>query len=326
MSETNKKALILMPIYNDWGAITTLLPIIDKVLQKSRLDGEIVIVDDGSSNFEGRDAIEHLTLRAVKTIEVVDLYRNVGNQTAVAIGMAYCAHSKSADYLVLMDSDGEDDPKYIPELIEACESNQNQNIVFAQRSERSEGSTFKFFYSLYKQIYRLTTGLKISIGNFSVVPWAMMKRISNVAELWSHFPAAIMKAKLPFITIPSKRGLRLSGQSHMNFVNLLKHALSGLTVHAEVVGSRALIASIFAGLFVLSIVGFVFFLKFFTTSTIVGWASQITAMLLILVVQLFTSSVLMLFMVISMRSQPPMIPMLEYDKFVCSTEILFKKK
>ena len=224
-----------------------------------------------------------------------------------------------------MDSDGEDDPAYIPKLIEACSSSHDRDIVFAQRTERSEGSAFIFFYSIYKYIYRLLTGLKISVGNFSVIPWIMIRRITNVEELWSHFPAAIMKAKFSFTTIPSKRGLRLSGQRHMNFVELLRHALSGLTVHAEIIGSRALIASSGIGLIVLAIVVFVLSLKLFTSVTIVGWASQIITMLLILVVQLLTSSIIMLFMVMTMRNQYPMIPMLEYEKFVCSSAVLFEK-
>ena len=205
--------VVLMPTYNDWDSTAHMLPEIDKEIAALGYDGRVVVIDDGSSVKADLDRFAALPLQAVKRLEIVDLYRNQGNQRAVAIGIAYCEKSDPGDYLILMDSDGQDLPRYIPELVNACRDGGDTAIVFAERTERSEGRLFRFFYAGYQYLYKILTGLPISIGNYSVVPRQMVRRVANIAELWSHFPASIMRAKLPITTIPSFRGGRLMGET-----------------------------------------------------------------------------------------------------------------
>ena len=165
------KIVVLMATYNDWESVAELVPKIDNELVKNDLSGHIVIVDDGSTDVTGRTKLLDAQLSSINHIECLELYRNQGNQRANAVGIAYCNDTVVGDYLILMDSDQEDKPKYIPELIKACASYDDRQIVFAERSERSEGWQFKFFYAIYQKLYNILTGMKISIGNFSAIPY-----------------------------------------------------------------------------------------------------------------------------------------------------------
>jgi len=311
----NKTVAIVMATYNDWESILELLPGIDQELASLGMSGQVVIVDDGSGDFDCRDQVSGLELASILSVECVDLYRNHGNQRAVAIGIAYCADNVPCDYMIVMDSDHEDDPKYIPDMIVACDQNDGRKVIFASRSKRSEGVVFKGFYSAYKRLYYLLTGMPISIGNYSVVPKSLIRRIANIAELWSHFPASIMRAKIPYTSVPSVRAKRTIGESKMNLVSLLLHALSGFSVHAEIVGVRVLVMAVIAAVSVLSLLVIAVLLKMFTGIPILGWTSQIVGLLLIMLFQLFITMIIMVFMVVSGRQQAPMIPIAVYRQF-----------
>ena len=321
-----RTAAILMATYNDWESILELLPCIDEELARIGLSGRVVIVDDGSDETSLRERVSDLPLLAISSIECVDLYRNHGNQRAITIGIAYCAENIASDYLVVMDSDHEDDPKYIPDLIAACDSNDGKKIVFASRSKRSEGAVFRGFYGVYKWLYHLLTGMPISIGNYSVLPKSLIRRVANVAELWSHFPAGIMRAKIPHTSIPSIRAKRTKGESKMNLVTLILHALSGFSVHAEVVGIRVLVMVVLTALSILGLLVVAVLLKMFTGIPILGWTSQIVGLLLIMLFQLFITMIIMVFMVISVRQHAPMIPIGVYKQFIDAVFPLYSNR
>ncbi|MAH83984.1 MAG: hypothetical protein CBB68_06420 [Rhodospirillaceae bacterium TMED8] len=310
------KIVVLMATYNDWESVAELVPKIDNELVKNDLSGHIVIVDDGSTDVTGRTKLLDAQLSSINHIECLELYRNQGNQRANAVGIAYCNDTVVGDYLILMDSDQEDKPKYIPELIKACASYDDRQIVFAERSERSEGWQFKFFYAIYQKLYNILTGMKISIGNFSAIPYVLLARVAHISELWSHYPAAIMRAKLPFSTICSDRGKRTLGISKMSTVPLLLHALSGFAVHAEIIGARILVTAGVFGIITLCVVIGLVAIRLFTDLPILGWTSQIIGMLIIIIFQILITAGIMVFLIIAGRMQPAIAPAQVYSNFI----------
>ena len=83
---------------------------------------------------------------------VLKLRRNVGHQRAIAIGLGYASElMQPAQRSVVMDSDGEDLPSTIPDLLQAdC---QDVDVVVAQRKSRVETLKFKAFYQVYKRFF-----------------------------------------------------------------------------------------------------------------------------------------------------------------------------
>jgi hypothetical protein len=54
-----------------------------------------------------------------------------------------------------------------------------------------------------------------------------------VSEIWNNFPCGVVKSKLPIDTIPFERAKRLAGESKMNFVSLITHGMSAISVLME---------------------------------------------------------------------------------------------
>ena len=229
--------LVLIPIYNDWTAAGLLLRQLDQVLADAGLTTDVLLVDDGATaplpvGWPGTD------WRALGRIDVLSLRRNVGHQRAIAIALAFVDRKRSPQAVVVMDGDGEDAPADVPRLLACLHQNEQGAVVFAERTRRSESAIFQIFYALYRWAHQLLTGIPVRVGNFSVIPFRLLRRIVVVSELWNHYAAAVFKARLPRACVATERAPRLAGQSRMNFVDLVMHGLSALSVHSELVGVR----------------------------------------------------------------------------------------
>ena len=62
----------------------------------------------------------------------MNLKINIGHQRAIAVGLQYIYNEiDEYDYVVVMDSDGEDIPSQIEQLLEKAELEQSKKIIFA---------------------------------------------------------------------------------------------------------------------------------------------------------------------------------------------------
>ena len=302
---------ILIPLYNDWDALELLLSEI-KVRNSVELFAKLsfVVVDDCSSvpcdvqRFSGYN------------LSIIRLWRNVSHQKAIALGLAYLTQNVDFEKVIVMDSDGEDRPADIQSLYEASLQDPNK-IIFAKRSKRSEGLIFRLGYYTYKFLFGLLTGKTIEFGNFSILPFRQAQKLAYVSEIWNHFPGGIIRSKLPYTSIPIERGTRLAGKSKMNFVSLVLHGLSAVSVHLDTVAVRILIGSLV--MILLAVLGaiIVLIIKFLSPANASpGWATTLVTASIIVILQAFLSSLFLIFTVLNYRTQKHFIPAKEYSDFI----------
>lgn len=302
---------ILTPLYNDWEALGLLLRRFDETLNPAlRQRMRFAVVDDGSTT----DPLPGQF--SAWPLEVIHLNRNVGHQKAIAIGLAYLTREREFEAVIVMDSDGEDRPEDTATLYAASQHKPGK-IIFAHRTKRHESTAFRLFYSLYKTVFGLLTGKAITFGNFCIVPFRLARKLAYVSEIWNHFPGGIIRSRLPYDSVGIERGTRLAGQSKMNFVSLILHGLSAISVHLDTTAARLMIAS--GLLIVLSTVGIftVSFIRLFISEwAFPNWATTLVTAFFIIIMQAFLISLLMLFMVLNYRTQKHFIPALDYRDFI----------
>jgi polyisoprenyl-phosphate glycosyltransferase len=323
-SDTDVRQIItiVMPVFNDWNSLQLLVVAINDCMAITHQAVRIVAVNDGSTLEHTFTAATFGTLPYIVNVHIVHLTRNFGHQRAIAIGLCYAADEFAQDYTLIMDSDGEDKPEDIRTLVEASIANAGK-IIFAERAKRSESLSFRFFYALYKRVYRLLTGAPISFGNFSLIPPSLLRRVSSVSEVWLHVAAGIVKARLPYMAVPTVRGRRLAGESKMNFVALLLHGLSGIAVHSDIAAARLLVVSLaFIGFSVVGI-GVVLGIRLFSGIVVLGWASSSIATLISIFIEALLMSVMLVFLVLNTRSQQPFVPRLHYKDYLAAVEKLY---
>jgi glycosyltransferase involved in cell wall biosynthesis len=241
------KVVALVPVYNDWEAARHLVLELDSAFAGSGTSLQVVLLDDGSSSGSA-SALAALDLHLITAVDVVQLRRNLGHQRAVAVGLAFVQARIDCDVVLVMDGDGEDSPSDALRLLAALEGQDTPRVVFAERTRRSEGLFFQTGYLAFRIAHRILTGHRIRFGNFSVVPRALLDRLVGISELWNHYVAAVVVARVPYSGLPTARAKRLFGKSNMGLQDLVIHGFRALSVFSERIGVRALTASVVVGL------------------------------------------------------------------------------
>lgn len=231
---------VVMPFFDDAPACEKLLRRLDEVMNGITFD--VLVVNDGSATpVSIGDA--PTTFHSIRHIDELRLRRNMGHQRAIAVGLAQLESIGTGGVVVVMDSDGEDDPQDVPRLLDEYTRAGCREIVFAERVRRTEGPAFRTLYWCYRKMHHALTGHRVRVGNFSVLPAAALRGLVVVPELWNHFAAAIFVSRMRYRSVPCPRGRRFAGKSKMNLVSLVMHGLSGMSVFSDVVSVRILIAT-----------------------------------------------------------------------------------
>ncbi len=220
------KIKVLIPLYNDWQSLLKLLENINHVISDMDHIISIVVVNDGSTE---KIPNRFSSYSKINSIKIINLKENVGHARSIATGLKFILENDDFDYIIPMDSDGEDRPDEIKELIKKIDPQSNLPIV-CERVKRSEGIFFRFCYFLHKLITFTFTGRSIKFGNFTCLPKEVVKSMTNVKATWSSFSGSLSTISIVKIGIPSERGARYFGPSKMSFKNLIIHSLSIIAV------------------------------------------------------------------------------------------------
>jgi hypothetical protein len=314
--------IILMPVYNDWDALGRLLPALAHELSANALRAAVLLVDDGSTVPPPKNLRDE-NYGSIETIDILHLRRNAGHQRAIAGGLCYIEANRPCHQVVIMDCDGEDDPHDVPRLVRECLAHQEQKIIFAMRTRRSESFAFRFFYHLYRLMHFLLTGIPVRVGNFSVVPMSSIKHLTALSELWIHYAAAVHKAKLPMALISTQRSPRLAGPSRMDPVSLVIHGLSAMVIFGDRIGVRLLMV-VFCGIVLslgalVAVVG----IRLFTTLAVPGWATYASGLLLVMLIQMLVVVLVFAFVILVSRDHALVIPSRDYVQIADGIERVY---
>ena len=281
----------------------------------------VVAVDDGSTMHlsDTRALLPHGS--CIEAIEVLQLAINLGHQRAIAVGLASIARRDDINTVVVMDSDGQDRDEDIVTLLAAADQHP-EHVVLAQRTRRSEGVIFRIGYAIYKMLFRVLVGRTINFGNFCLLPMSVVRRLVHMPDLWNNLPAAIMRSRLPHVAVPTVRGVRHAGQSHMNVPSLVLHGLSALSVYVDQIFVRVLLGTAAAAAITVLGALIVVIVRFSTSFGVPGWASTMIGDLFIILMQTIVIAVATTLMVLGNRSQRPIVPFADAPSFIVHRELM----
>ncbi|MDP5092853.1 MAG: glycosyltransferase [Polaribacter sp.] len=315
-----KKIHCLTPVYNDWESFEVLTSQLEALQKKHDKEYvfSLIAINDGSTE------VNSLSKTSLN-ITLIHLKINIGHQRAIATGLQYIYNEiDDTDYVVVMDCDGEDKPEDIISLIEKAGENNHKKIIFAQRRKRQETVFFKFGYVIYKKLFKLFTGQKISFGNFSVIPEALLSKVVHQNNIWNHFSGGVIQSKIPFDKVLLDRGKRFHGASKMNFYNLTIHGLSSISVYFDFLSLRILKFTLYGILLCAISIFYILYQKIFTDNAIPGWASSLTLILTGIMLQLFTVTLIVLLLQLSSRKNIAVPNSKTYVDFIESKDYYHK--
>ena len=226
---------ILLPLYNDWISCNILIKKINEQLRKKKRFGNILILDDASTQ---KINVANSGLKNIRKIKVLKLKKNLGSQKIISIGLDYIKNEKNK-IIVIMDSDGEDDVNQINNLIDTANKNKNY-IAVASRVKRKENLIFRILYKIHLIIAFLLTFNWISFGNYSSFHSNNIKKILKNNSSWLAYSSCVVK-NCKLIKISTDRQKRFYGKSKLSFLGLFNHSFRVLSVFQN----KILIISIF---------------------------------------------------------------------------------
>lgn len=146
-----KKISAVVCVYNEELNIN---PLVEKITTAlSGIDYEIIYVDDGSTD---NTVKEILNLKHPR-LTLVEFRKNFGQSSALAAGIK----EASAEYIVLLDGDLQNDPSDIPMMLEKAET-EGWDVVAGLRKNRQDGMFLRKIPSwIANSIIRRTTNVRI---------------------------------------------------------------------------------------------------------------------------------------------------------------------
>ncbi|HKJ65586.1 MAG TPA: glycosyltransferase family 2 protein [Desulfopila sp.] len=139
-----KEVTVLLPAYNEGGGIGTTVGRIKELYP----DFEVLVVDDGSTDNTMQEAMD-------AGANVWPHPYNIGNGAAIKTGLRLAR----GEYIIMMDADGQHDPKDIAKLLEHKET---YDMVVGARSRKSQTALHRdFANTIYNWIASYVTHFNI---------------------------------------------------------------------------------------------------------------------------------------------------------------------
>ena len=136
---------IIVPLYNEENTLEVLFAKIQESLKQ--INYQIIFINDGSSDSSSK-VLKKIYNKDLRHVKVIEFSRNFGKDAAIYAGLKY-AKSK---YTAIIDADLQQNPKYLYEMYNFLEKNQDYDgasMVIKKRNGniiKNIGS--KFFYKI----------------------------------------------------------------------------------------------------------------------------------------------------------------------------------
>ena len=166
----------IIACYKDAQAIPEMYERITKVMQKLKLDYEIIFVNDCSPD-NSEEVIRKISERDARVIGISHS-RNFGSQASFKSGMDLA--SKNA--CVLMDGDLQDPPEMIEQFLPKWQ--EGFEVVYGRRVNREAPFYMKIFYKIFYRIFAAFSYISIprDAGDFALMDKKVVKVLLRFPE------------------------------------------------------------------------------------------------------------------------------------------------
>lgn len=280
---------LIIPCYNEETGLDILYKALQDVSEQlPNYNFEFLFINDGSKD-RTLDLIESYAKNDGR-VRYISFSRNFGKEAAMYAG--FC--NAKGDYTTVMDSDMQDPPSLLPQMVEILEQGEYDSVATRRVTRNGEPPIRSFFArQFYKIINRISdTDVVDGARDFRLMRREMVDTIVAMGES-NRFSKGIF-GWIGFNTywLPYENVERAAGETKWSFWKLFKYAVDGVVNFSQ----APLMISAWIGFFfvlvsVLAIV-FVFVRKLIYGGSVEGWASLVCIILFVGGVQLFCTGVM----------------------------------
>jgi glycosyltransferase involved in cell wall biosynthesis len=219
-----KKITILVPAYNEEEVINIFYERVVKVINSiTNYDFELLFINDGSKD-NTLKILEDIAQKD-KKVKIISFSRNFGHQCAVTAGL----NEATGDAIIIIDSDLQDPPELIPEMIKLWEN--GNDVIYGKRTKRKGESHFKLLTArmFYKTLNKLSdTEIPKDTGDFRLADRKVVDVINSLPEHNKFLRGLFSWAGFKQIPIEYERNERIAGKTKYPLKKMIKLALDGI--------------------------------------------------------------------------------------------------
>ena len=278
---------VVAPVYKSEAIVPEFVHRVCAAASKTTRDFELLLIEDGGPD-DSWAAIVHECQQDPR-VKGIQLSRNFGQQSAITAGLA---HARGR-YVVVMDSDLQDDPDYIPDLYR--KALEGFDIVFARKRIRRFGLWRNLSTRLYYALFRWLASVDYDahIGAYSIVSRRVVEAFLQFGDYRRGYVIVLNWLGFRRSHVDVEHRERPIGRSSYTTWQLLGHALTIAVAYSD----KPLRMSIYFGL-ALSTLSFLLGIwlasRYFTSNVgqmALGWTSLIIS-------NLFLSGLLLVSLVV----------------------------
>ena len=275
------KLSVVVPAYNEEGALPELMARLRHVLESLPVDWEAIVVDDGST--DATWAVIDETFRGDRRVRGIRLSRNFGHQVALTAGLS----ASTGDAVVTMDGDLQHPPEALPALLKKAD--EGFDVVYAVRHPSAGEGRFKVRSSrLFYHSVNALTSLDLPIGgaDFRLMSRRVVDALLVMPERHRFLRGMTRWVGFPQGTVEYEQDARFDGQTKYTLramVRLAVDAIGGFSaLPLRLASMLGLFLSFLGALYFLYVIG----VRLLTDSAVEGWTSVIGVTLVLGGVQL----------------------------------------
>ncbi len=216
---------VVVPAFNEAESLPELVERIDAAITKMGRTWEVWIIDDGSD--DGTFEVVQDLAKVRPQVHGIKFGRNFGKAAALAVGFK----SASADIIITMDADLQDDPAEIPDLVAQIES--GWDLVSGWKQDRKDSfiknNTSKVFNWFTSQM----CGLKLHDFNCGLKAYRrpVTESVKLYGDMHRYVPALAHLDGYRVTEMPVKHFARKYGTTKYGIARFLNGFLDLLTVY-----------------------------------------------------------------------------------------------
>ena len=252
---------IIVPAYNEEGNVKKLYEKIKDVLKKEKF--RIIFVNDGSTD-DTYKILKELYKEDKERVRVVNFSRNFGKEAAMYAGI----EKSTAKYTAIIDADLQQNPKYLVEMLEFLEKNEEYDEVAMVNKDRSNYKGIAKWAT--RRFYKLMNSMSDVKFEEDASDFRMFRSYVRTAILKLSEKNRFTKGIFGYIgfkikCIPYKVEERNSGKSKFNLRKTLSYGVDGIVGYSI---KPLKIATVMG--FITSILGFIYLIYLIIKTIVVG--------------------------------------------------------
>jgi glycosyltransferase involved in cell wall biosynthesis len=213
----------VLPVRNEEEVLPELHRRLDAVCQEIEGTCELIFVDDGSTD-RSREVMSELRAGDPR-VKLLFLTRNFGHQLALSAGLDFA----SGDAVVIMDSDLQDPPEAVLEMIPLWR--EGYEVVHAVRRRRAGESRMKLWtaHAFYRVMHRLSdVEFPVDAGDFRLVDRRVADVVRSMREPDRYLRGMFAWVGFRQTSVAYDRDERFAGKTKNNWRRMISFAIDGI--------------------------------------------------------------------------------------------------